>query len=52
MNSKFFLKNGYQKITLDKIYVKKLKYLLIKKIKKKIKTKSVNLDYFHILYIH
>ncbi len=50
MNSKFFLKHGYQKITLDELYVKKLKYLLIKKIKKKIKTKSVDLDYFHNYY--
>ncbi len=50
MNSKLFLKNGYDKFKLEKKYLYKIKKILIKKIKKKTKVKSVNLDFFHKSY--
>ncbi len=50
MNSKFFLKKGYFKFKPEPKYLYKIKKLLIQKIKKKIKVKSINLDFFHKSY--
>ena len=50
MNSKFFLTNGYEKFKLNRKYLIEVKNTLIKKIKKKTKIKSINLDFFHKSY--
>lgn len=50
MDSNFFIKNGYQKIKLNKLCIKKLKKILIKKIKIKTKISKINLNYFHNYY--
>lgn len=50
MNSKFFLTNGYDKFKLNRKYLIEVKNTLIKKIKKKTKIKSINLDFFHKSY--
>ncbi len=50
MNTKFFINNGFIKFKLNKKHLNGIKKFLVRKIKKRTKKKSVNLNFFHNSY--